>query len=192
MKKTIALLTAAIIALVLVAFSTDSTLAYFMDKATAAGADASAGCLEVSVDLNLTNYGVPSDTLLTSYGSKAEPAESTVTVKNEGSADMEYTLSLMVNKETANLLDLDSNGFKLIGADSEPLQFNGNPTTDGGGNVTYIYKSTGVLKTGESDVFGLALTFKGAALIDGNDYQGAEISVTPTVVATQVRTGGAE
>lgn len=189
MKKTIALLTATIITLVLVAFSTDFTLAYFMDKDTTGGTDVSAGRLEVSVDLSLANYGVPSDTLLTYYGSKDDPAKSTVTVKNEGSIGMDYVLSLTVNKATAYLLA--ENGFKLTGDDGEVLGFKGEPVTDAdNGNVTYVYESADALGSGESAVFGLALTFKGLGLTDGNDYQGAEISVTPTVIATQ--TGGAD
>lgn len=188
MKKIVVLLTAFITVLTLAAFSINFTLAFFADKHTTKGTDASAGYLEVSVNLELANFGVPGDSLLTSNGSSTTPAKSTVTVTNSGSMDMDYTLSLTISKETYELLD--TNGFELRDAEDIPLKFTGDPTIDEHGNRTYVYESATALKNGEIDTYSLVHTFKGKTFPkDGNYYQGKLISVAPAVVAIQ--TGGA-
>lgn len=168
MKKKIIILAAACTVILSAAFSTDLTSAHFVKRADDPGkVTVTANSVDAQVALTLDNYGIPSDTLT---------GKSSVTVRNTGKTDIVYKLSLNVDADTAKLIV--PNGLTLWEKDmAEPLNL------DNPGPETYVYY--GVLVYNGEETFDLGLTFKGVELIDGNDYQGKPITLTPTIEACQ-------
>lgn len=180
MKKRMILLLAVSTVFVF-AFRIKPTGAFYTDWDISGAGKTTAGYLEIDMEAELSGYGVPGD--VQELGA--------VRIANVGGIDIEYELRLFVAAEAAQLLDAGKGAVILSEAGTQldtNLLCN---ETDG--SITLVYY--GNIKADEpQQAFDVSLAFKGAELIDGNDYQNHPVTITYEVYAYQPGhgTGGGE
>ena len=184
MKRKRALFLTAItaFAVVILTVGVRFTLAYSTSKAEAGEATIEIGAINpdsigVNIELSMFN-AFASRAVASSTPLPGETYQTRMSISNDSAIDLIYVLSLTIDELAAEILE--DGGFLLDGKAPQDIT-----TDEETGAVTYEF--TGEFSKGSTNLLELSMTVKGADLPrDGNDYQGADISVKPAIVVYQM------